>query len=88
MNMEDTLFAGAVIDRIFEHFHINCDASHFARNLYRLAAPDLFQFMHENQASHYQRLMGYGLEKDIRYCLTPDQTDVLPIYRGEQLVRG
>lgn len=88
VNMEDTLFAGAVIDRLSEHFQINCDSSRFAQNLYRLAAPDPFRFMQEHQASHYQRLMGYGLEKDIRYCLTTDQADVLPIYRGDRLVRG
>lgn len=88
VNMEDTLFAGAVIDRIGHHFHINCDSSHFARNLYRQAAPDLFGFMQENQASHYNRLMGFGLEKDIRYCLSPDKADVLPIFRNDRLVQA
>jgi len=28
--------------------------------------------MKEKNASHYQRLSGYGLEKDIKYCLTAD----------------
>lgn len=88
VNMEDTLLAGAVIDHIGQHFHINCDASHFAQNLYRQAAPDLFGFMQENQASHYNRLMGFGLEKDIRYCLSTDQADVLPLFQHDRLVRG
>jgi len=88
VNMEDTLLAGAVIDRIGHHFHINCDASHLALDLYRQATPDLFDFMRRNQASHYNRLMGFGLEKDIRYCLTPDQADVLPIFRHDRLVKG
>ena len=30
VNLEDTLFAGAVITRIKEHFTINCDASKIA----------------------------------------------------------
>lgn len=88
VNMEDTLLAGAVIDRIGHHFHINCDSSQFARNLYRQAAPDLFGFMQQNQASHYNRLMGFGLEKDIRYCLSTDKADVLPIFRNDRLIRA
>jgi 2-phosphosulfolactate phosphatase len=87
VNMEDTLFAGAVIDQIGEHFSINCDSSRFALNLYRLGRADLFEFMKNNEASHYHRLMGYGLEQDIRYCLTPDQANVLPLFVGDRLIR-
>lgn len=86
VNMEDTLFAGAVISRIKEHFTIHCDSSHFAVNLYHLASPDLFGFMQKNNATHYHRLMNFGLEKDIRYCLTEDQANVLPVFQGDRLV--
>lgn len=88
VNMEDTLFAGAVINRIGTHFSINCDSSHFAANLYQMAQTDLFGFMKANNASHYHRLMNYGLEKDIRYCLTPDQANVLPLFVGDRLVKA
>jgi 2-phosphosulfolactate phosphatase len=30
--------------------------------------------------------MGYGLEKDIRYCLNADGANILPEYRGDRLV--
>ena len=86
VNMEDTLFAGAVVSRIREHFTINCDASHIAENLYGNAKGDLFEFMKANDASHYHRLMGFGLERDIRHCLTPDLANVLPYYINERLV--
>lgn len=86
VNMEDTLFAGAVVSRIREHFTINCDASHIAENLYGNAKGDLFEFMKANEASHYHRLMGFGLERDIRHCLTPDLANVLPYYINERLV--
>ena len=86
VNMEDTLFAGAVVNRIRSHFTVSCDSSHFAENMFRLAEPDLFGFMKTNDASHYHRLMNYGLEKDIRYCLTPDGAPVLPLFRGDRLV--
>jgi 2-phosphosulfolactate phosphatase len=86
VNLEDTLFAGAVVSRIGEHFDVNCDASGMARNLYGLAKDDLFQFMQQNEASHYHRLMGFGLERDIRHCLTPDLANVLPYYQDARLV--
>jgi 2-phosphosulfolactate phosphatase len=54
--------------------------------MYRQAKEDLFGFMKENNASHYMRLSNYGLEKDIKYCLTPDQAPVLPIFKGDRLV--
>lgn len=86
VNMEDMLFAGAVISKIRDHFSINCDSSHLAETTYKKAEKDLFGFMKKNDASHYHRLMGFGLEKDIRYCLTPDKANVLPIYGNGKLV--
>src|SRR5450755_5187741 len=85
INIEDTLFAGAVIERVREHFSIECDASHIAATLYSKASGDLFGFMNNNNASHYKRLMSYGLEKDIRYCLEPNLANVLPIYEAGKL---
>jgi len=86
VNMEDSLFAGAVIARVKEHFTINCDSSHIAEKMYEKGKKDLFDFMKKNEASHYHRLMGFGLEKDIRYCLSEDEANVLPIYNDGKLV--
>ncbi len=86
LNMEDTLFAGAVISEIKEHFVINCDASHIAENLYNIAKEDLYEFMKKNEASHYHRLTNFGLEKDIRHCLTPDLANILPEYMNGKLI--
>jgi len=86
VNIEDSLFAGAVIDRVKEHFHIRCDSSRIALSLYNAAKADLFEFMKTNDASHYHRLSGYGLEKDIRYCLTPDGANILPEFIGDRLI--
>ncbi|HVZ98458.1 MAG TPA: 2-phosphosulfolactate phosphatase [Chitinophagaceae bacterium] len=87
INIEDTLFAGAVISRIKERFRMNCDSSRIAESLYDLAQDDLFAFMKEKNASHYQRLMGYGLEQDIRYCLTIDKANALVLYKEGRLVK-
>ncbi len=86
VNLEDTLFAGAVIDRVRESFSIKCDASKIAETLYREAKDDLYEFMKNKDASHYHRLTSFGLEKDIRYCFEIDADNVLPIYKEGRLV--
>ncbi len=86
INVEDTLFAGAVVSKVKEHFTINCDSSNMAEDLYKQGEDDLFGFLKENNASHYHRLSGYGLEKDIQYCLTPDIANVLPVYTDGKLL--
>jgi 2-phosphosulfolactate phosphatase len=86
VNIEDNLFAGAVIDKIGEHFSIQCDASKIAHSLYKIAESDMYEFMKQQGASHYHRLSNYGLEKDIRYCLTPGGANVLPLYRDGKLM--
>jgi len=85
VNIEDLLFAGAVADRLKDHYSIPCDSSHIAATLYNTARGDLYGFLHANNASHFNRLMEYGLEKDIRYCLEPDRANVLPIYENGKL---
>ncbi|SFD32222.1 2-phosphosulfolactate phosphatase [Chitinophaga sp. CF118] len=86
VNMEDTLFAGAVVSRIREHFSVNCDSAIMAESAYNAAKGDLYGVM--TQASHFKRLANYGLENDIRYCLTPDGANVLPIFNNGELVIG
>lgn len=88
VNVEDTLFAGAVINRIGKNFSINCDSSQIATAMYNDAKKDMYEFMKKKKASHYQRLSGFGLEKDIRYCLTEDMANVLVVYEEGKLVVG
>ncbi len=85
INIEDSLFVGAVIEKIKDYFNIECDASHIAANLYSRATGDLYGFMKENNASHFNRLTSFGLEKDIRYCLQSNTANVLPIYEDGKL---
>ncbi len=85
-NMEDTLFAGAVINRIKEHFTIHCDSSLTAEILYENNRNDLYGFA--PKLTHYHRLVErFGLIEDIRFCLTPDIADVLAIYESGKLVK-
>ncbi len=86
VNIEDTLFAGAVINRIGKSFSINCDSSQMAVTMFNEAKADLFEFMKAKNASHYQRLSGFGLEKDIRYCLTEDVANATVVYKEGKLI--
>lgn len=88
VNIEDTLFAGAVVNRIKDDFTITCDSSQIAESLYMTAQADLYAYMKERNATHYHRLTKYHLEKDIRYCLTSDIAPALPIYEEGKLVNG
>lgn len=88
VNIEDTLLAGAIVNRVKGKFFQNCDACQMSEAMYLLARQDLFNFMKEKDASHYHRLMDFGLEEDIRFCLTEDNADVLCIYDGGRVIAG
>ena len=77
-NMEDTLFAGAVISNIKKYFTINCDSSLMAEDMYRLHCNDIYSFI--RKTTHWHRLASYGLEKDLEYCVTPNAANILPQY--------
>ncbi len=84
-NMEDTLFAGAVVDKIRSGFTVSCDSARMAQLQYRqaLTYPALLDALKDS--SHYNRLSGFGLLKDMEYCTTPDLHPVVPLYNGKEL---
>jgi 2-phosphosulfolactate phosphatase len=83
-NLEDTLFAGAVINRVKKHFEIHCDSSLMAEAMYAKNKNNLIGYA--TNFTHYHRLVErFGLIEDIKYCLTNDVANVLPIYRDGKL---
>lgn len=84
VNLEDTLFAGAVVNRIQSHFSINCDSARAANTLYNSSGGDLLNFLKDS--SHYKRLSSFGLQKDMEYCTSIDLHPVVPILKGKELV--
>ena len=84
-NLEDTLFAGAVIAKIKENFTIHCDSSLTAELLYNQHKDNLIDFA--STLTHYHRLVErFGLIEDIKFCLTPDGANVLPLYENGKLM--
>ena len=85
-NLEDTLFAGAVIKKVKEYFTIHCDSSLMAEQMHSLHENDMKQFIRET--THWHRLSKFGLEKDLEYCVTPNIANVLPLYKDGNLIVG
>ncbi|RYG52591.1 MAG: 2-phosphosulfolactate phosphatase [Chitinophagaceae bacterium] len=83
-NLEDTLFAGAVISRIKKNFEIHCDSSLMAEAMYAKHKNNLMGFA--PKLTHYHRLVErFGLIEDIKFCMTEDVANVLPLYRDGRL---
>ncbi len=76
-NLEDTLFAGALIAELGHAFKPSCDAPLAARSLYKEAKDDLIQYL--QNSSHVQRLQKLDIGKDIAYCLKENEYDVVPV---------
>ena len=84
-NLEDTLFAGAVISRIKEQFTVHCDSSLMAETMYLKYKNNLPGFA--PKLTHYHRLVErFGLIEDIKFCLTNDVANVLPLYKEGKLI--
>ena len=84
-NLEDTLFAGAVANRLKNHFSVNCDSVRSANYLYETSKGNFLEFLKDS--SHYSRLSSFGLQKDLEYCTTPDLHNIVPIFRNRELVK-
>ncbi len=87
-NLEDTLLAGAVAEKLTlrSEFDTQCDSTLAAMDLYKLAKHDLVSYL--ANSSHRNRLEKLDLERDIKYCLTPNQCPVVPVMEGKFLVKG
>lgn len=86
-NIEDTIFAGAIIHNVKDHFCIHCDSSFMAENLYVPNKNNLLQYA--QNLTHYHRLVNrFGYIDDIEFCLKEDIANVLPLYKDGILAAG
>lgn len=85
-NLEDTLFAGAVAQKISQNLRFTdlSDSSIASINMYKAAKGDLYNFLGES--SHRKRLSRLNMEEDIIYCLTLDQSNIVPVLEGDVIV--
>lgn len=85
-NLEDSLFAGAVIDRLTKNYKYGelSDAALASKYLFHTADQDPYKFL--RNSSHRRRMHRLKLKRDIKYCLTLDQSEVIPVLQEGQLV--
>jgi 2-phosphosulfolactate phosphatase len=86
--LEDTICAGAIAEKLLKSgdFHCESDSSIAAKYLYLSASENYFGFL--KASSHRRRLRALNLNEDIKYCLTPNQTNVVPIREKNYLVKA
>ena len=83
-NLEDTLFAGALIDECAEELKPVGDSA--------LVAHQLYIANHENlsdlvlKSSHAERLRGFGIEKDMEFCMEDSKYQVVPKLTDGEIV--
>lgn len=87
VNLEDTLFAGAVCSRLQQDFATDCDSALSARLLYEAHKDNLENLV--RQSSHAKRFQLLHLQTDdIKYSLQVDFATVLPVLKGAYLVNS
>jgi len=86
--LEDTICAGAIVEKLLStgKFISEDDSSIAAKYLFLSARDNIFGYL--KASSHRRRLRALNLNKDIKYCLTPNQTDVVPVRENDYLVKG
>lgn len=85
VNLEDTLFAGAVIAQLKNNITLHCDSGLMAEQLY-ISMKDSLE-VDVRKSSHAQRFKAlHAAEDDVQFCLQLNSAPVLPIMQGEYLV--
>ena len=52
--------------------------------MWNAAKSDLFSFL--KNSSHRKRLSKLNIDSDVHFCLKPNQTDKIPILKGDVLL--
>ncbi len=84
-NLEDTLFAGAVVNQLKNEGYFLDDASIASDDLYQIAEGDLEAYT--AKTSHSERLKKLGIEEDIKFCLNLNIVKSIPVLRDNKLVK-
>lgn len=83
VNLEDTLFGGALLERLSKRDEVvfGSDAARIALELWGKANRSPLDYL--KKSDHYSRLTASGVEGDAAYCLQQNTAPVLPCYNRE-----
>lgn len=84
--LEDTVHAGAIVEKVLQNqrFSTICDSALAALDLWKFAKPDLRGYL--EKCAQRSRLRKNNLDDVIDYCLTPDLTEVIPVFHEGKLI--
>jgi len=83
VNLEDTLFAGALVHNLKDHFELFGDPAILAEHLYLQHQNKVLEVI--SKASHFMRIAKGPQKEDTAFCFSKDITPVVPIFDGEYL---
>ncbi|MGE0088668.1 MAG: 2-phosphosulfolactate phosphatase [Bacteroidales bacterium] len=84
--LEDMIFAGALSEKLVksQRFCLHNDAATSSMDNWNFAKSNLENYL--KKSFQYKRLENLGMVEIIRYCLTLDITDVIPMYIDNCLI--
>ncbi len=87
-NIEDSVFAGALTERLLatNAFYTDCDSAHAALDLWKHNKHDLRALI--DICAQRERLRKNKLDDCIDFCLQLDSCNVVPIFNGTALVNA
>lgn len=87
VNLEDTLFAGALAHHLKSSYTISCDSALMAMELYEAKQHQLVDYV--RLSSHAQRFKAlHAAEDDVQFCLQLNTAPVLPLMQGEYIINA
>lgn len=83
-NMEDTLFAGALVELLKSSHDLACDTAHLSLKYYQSVKENLFETV--KNSAHAKRLNKLHVIKDIEFCVELSKYDLVPRLEGNRLI--
>jgi 2-phosphosulfolactate phosphatase len=85
LNLEDTICAGAIAEQLLDSLKFQSveDSTIMAKYLFQSARNNYLGFL--KASSHRRRLQKLNMNADIIYCLTPNQSESIPVLKGDAL---
>jgi len=86
-NLEDSLFAGALTEKLInQNFITDCDSAKAAMDLWNIAKDNLLDYI--QKAAHRKRLEKLKLDDIIEFSFKCNTTNVVPILKGNKIVNA
>lgn len=86
VNMEDSLFAGALAGKLLEkyHFTTDCDSAKMAMDQWNMAKDDIFAYI--DKSSHRNRLRNLLDDELLKFTFQINASKIVPIVKNYKIV--